>query len=108
MSLRRFTCPLCGHPAGLEVRLDRKGRPFATCAACFARTFLRSRESLAGLLGLSALLDDAPELKPQVLARGSAAVDAWTRANRASSAVGETTASPSAAEDVTPHALKSR
>lgn len=42
MSLRKTTCFLCLVPDAMEIRFDRKGKPFLRCCACGSRTFMSS------------------------------------------------------------------
>lgn len=44
----RYDCLYCLQPDSYEVRLDKRGRPYMTCIACGARTFLRGAHSLRG------------------------------------------------------------
>lgn len=83
----RFRCPFCLHADGMAVRLDKRGNPYMSCFACLCRAFIRSRDSLAGLLGISAFLDQVPELHEQIRASGMQALDAWLQAGRAASQV---------------------
>jgi hypothetical protein len=53
-----------------------------SCFACLCRAFIRSRDSLAGLLGISALLDQVPEMHEGIRTSGEAAVDTWLGASR--------------------------
>jgi len=76
-------CPFCAHATGLEVRLDKRGRPYVQCGSCLTRAFLRSRKALAGVLGLGAVIDEVPTLSEDVFERGERAVEAWLGANQA-------------------------
>jgi hypothetical protein len=67
----------------MTVRMDKRGNPYMSCFACLCRAFIRSRDSLSGLLGISAFLDQVPELHAEIRASGEQALDAWLQAGRA-------------------------
>ena len=52
-------CVFCLAGNGAEVRFDKKGRPYVSCRACGARSFLPSIHAMRGLAVGPQLLDDA-------------------------------------------------
>lgn len=48
--MSRYACLHCLADGTVELRIDRKGRPYATCHSCMSRTFMHSREALRGLM----------------------------------------------------------
>lgn len=69
-------CILCFSPDGMEVRADRRGRPYCTCAACGSKVFLRGARSFRGVIYFGDYLSrvDATELARQVDASGKVLV----------------------------------
>lgn len=55
---RRHPCLNCLCRAGVELKLDKKSRPYSYCSVCGTRAFIKSRAGLRGLMILA----------PQVLA----------------------------------------
>jgi len=65
----RLACLPCGEPSSVRVSEDKKGRPYAVCSVCGARSFLRHDHSVRVLVGLSEWLrrtyrPDAPGESP--------------------------------------------
>ena len=47
----RFTCVFCLREDAVQMRMDRKRRPYLVCVAgCGAKTFIYEPESLRGLM----------------------------------------------------------
>jgi LmbE family N-acetylglucosaminyl deacetylase len=55
-------CVFCGQE-GLEVRQDKKGRPFMQCAKCTTRVFIRHPQHLAMYEASVNALSEATRLK---------------------------------------------
>lgn len=47
---RRYVCFGCLRGEAVEVRFDRKNRPYTNCGWCGSRTFIHSPEGLRGLM----------------------------------------------------------
>ena len=75
--LNNRTCILCWSPGTMEIRLDRRGRPYAFCRSCMGRMFFHDARALSGLAFLpeqiDALLEHARR-DPELQARCDAAV----------------------------------
>lgn len=54
-------CLQCLHPDAARMKISKVNRPFVSCSACGSKTFINSREGLAGVALLApqlvALLD---------------------------------------------------
>lgn len=43
-------CPCCLTAGAAQVKIDRRGKPYLTCSACFSRTFIADRRGLTAIL----------------------------------------------------------
>lgn len=51
-------CPHCLERA-LQLKLDRRGRPYSVCMGCSTRAFMPGRYALTGLLRIQPLVEAA-------------------------------------------------
>jgi hypothetical protein len=56
-----FGCPFCMGATSLDLKFDRKGRPYASCRACGTRAFLRGEMAMNGLAIVSPLVQATSE-----------------------------------------------
>ena len=69
-------CLNCLTPASVELRTDKKQRPFTKCRACGTTTFMWSPRALAGLRYLAPLLVDSLVRQFGSVAAGQEAINA--------------------------------
>jgi transcription elongation factor Elf1 len=55
------TCMFCLSQFAMEIRYDKRGKPYVVCKICFARAFVRHPDSLRGMAVFPFLLDMALE-----------------------------------------------
>lgn len=72
-----YPCLNCLSPESVNLRLDKRGRPFTFCRMCTTRSFMHSRMALRGLFLLA----------PTVMALWQTAVTGTTALSDADKAV---------------------
>lgn len=75
-------CLFCLMPT-MEIRSDKKGRPYMTCTSCSVRVFPRGRITLAVYATIAELLDQRPDqlapLREAAMLRAEAAYQDRTK-----------------------------
>lgn len=62
-----YRCIFCWEPEAMEVKYDKKGRPYIRCALCGVRAFIHSPRSYFGLKLVSNIsLNNVRALKSEV------------------------------------------
>lgn len=58
-----FNCSACLSKETLEIRFDKRGRPYIKCFGCGLHLFISSEKTFSGILFFGKLLDEFNEIQ---------------------------------------------